>query len=287
MADNGVTAARRRATTDASAAVVDAYRVELTDELHAKLVQAFRLGATATIAAGSVGLSTRRLYVWIDRGRRHLDADSDGLPRTKYARLAIECEEARHKGDIELLASVRAQTSGRQCRTCQGIGTVRRNEAGGRANDRTLIRCPGCRGKGFVRPPDGQLALELLGRRHYEDYGRKDRHRHEVTGEGGGPVRVDVRSRAVTMDVDLAVLSPAQLAALAFGGDEVSASTAAIASATRGRLPVRRPAVVAAEAGADGDVIDAEAPTVAATAAVAAPAGVGVFGALAEVEADA
>jgi hypothetical protein len=215
------------------------------------------------------------LYVWIDRGRRHIDQDPDGLPSTKYARLAIEIDEARHKGDVELLASVRSQATGSRCRTCQGAGTVRKCDAGYRADDRTLLRCPGCRGKGYARPPDGKLALELLGRRHVDEYGRKDRHRHEVTGDGGGPVRVDVRAAAAVLDVDLATLSPAQLSALAFGGDDAPQT---IVSATRGRLPVRRETVevVGAEAASTEDQDQATSPT---------PPGPGVFGGLAEVEA--
>ena len=216
-----------------AAAALDAprpYRPRLTPEVHDKLVRVFRLGGTVEIAAGSCRLAPRTFREWTARGRADLD---EGRTETAYARLALDCEEARHKGDVALLDAVRLQAMGRQCRTCQGTGTITGLEKGDRGR---LVRCPGCRGKGYARAPDGKLALELLGRRHVGDYGKKVDQRIEITGEGGGPVRVDTRAAAVLLDATgLAALSVEQLAALAHGGTAPS-----IASATRGALPAPR-----------------------------------------------
>lgn len=220
-----------------STALADAapYAPTLTAEIHAKLVRAFRLGATTAIAAGSCRVSPRTFREWIARGRADL---AEGRAETAYARLALECDEARHKGDVELLAAVRSQATGRACRTCQGQGAIPASHNGGRADDRSLTRCPACRGKGYARAPDGKLALELLGRRHVADYGRKVDQRIEITGAGGGPVQIDTRSAAVLLDGGgLAAMSVEQLAALGYGG---TAAPPPIASTTRGALPPPR-----------------------------------------------
>ena len=102
-----------------------------TPDTHAKLVRAFRLGATIKIATGAAGVSLRVYDSWIQRGRAELAIDPGGAVTTPLARLAMECDEARHRGDVELLASVRAQATGIRCRTCQGEGTVRGHQVDG------------------------------------------------------------------------------------------------------------------------------------------------------------
>lgn len=194
----------------------------LTPQVHDGIVKALRLGATIKIAAGSVGVGVASYYQWLARGR----ADIEAGEASRFADFAEAVRGASHRGDVELLASVRLQTKGRQCRACGGQGTIRAGDAGGNKGDDRRLRCDGCRGSGFAIAPDGRLALDLLGRRHPDDFGRKSRQRVEVVGDGGGPVRVDVRAAAVA--VDLNKLSPEQLAALAFGGELAAAEAEAV-----------------------------------------------------------
>lgn len=187
---------------------------DLTPEVHKAIVRGLRLGATIkmTTAAAGVGLTT--FYEWVAAGRVDLEAGVS----SRFADLADDVYQARGHGDIELLASVRHQTQGRRCRTCEGRGTLPSHQAGGRADDQRLVTCAGCKGSGFALSPDGRLALDLLGRRHPDAFGRKSRQRLEVTGDGGGVVKVAVGVAAVA--VGLAALTVDQLAALAYDGSE-------------------------------------------------------------------
>lgn len=189
----------------------------LTNDVHEGIVGALRLGATVTIACGAYGVAIPTYYQWMSRGRLDIEAGEVSI----FSEFTEAVRGASHRGDVELLASVRLQTKGRQCRACGGAGTIRAGDVNGTPTDNRRQRCDGCRGSGFAIAPDGRLALELLGRRHPDDFGRKSRQRIEVVGDGGGPVRVDVRAAAVA--VDLNRLSPEQLAALAFGGGEAKA----------------------------------------------------------------
>ena len=207
-------------------------------DVHTKIVRSLRLGATSKIAAGAAGVDPRVFHAWITRGR----ADLAAVVETPHARFALDCDTARARGDVELLAAVRAQATGIRCRACGGEGVVRRSQAGGREDDNTVLRCVGCYGSGFARKPDGRLALELLGRRHARDYGRKEHATLEVTGDGGGPVAVavDVQALAATATIDLAGLSVEQLQALAFGDGDGGGKELEGPPAARAALPMRR-----------------------------------------------
>ena len=214
----------------------------LTPETAAEIVRAFRLGATVKIAAGAAGVNEATFYRWMTEGRRDAEAGESSIFRD----FCDEVNRARNRGDLELLASVKGTTQGRRCPTCQGRGAVPSHEVGGRADDQRLVRCPACKGSTFSTAPDGRLALDLLSRRHPADYGRQDNHRHEVTGDGGGPVRIDVRAIAAAVDLDAIArtLGAGDLDALAWDGDEV----AAIEDSARRALPARRDAVDAVDA---------------------------------------
>ena len=212
----------------------------LTPEVHAAIVRAMRLGAPVKVAAGVAGVSEGSYYQWMATGR----ADVEAGEVSRFSKFSNAVGSARHRGDVELLASVRGQTQGRQCRTCAGSGTLRSCDAGGRENDQRLVTCAGCKGSGFATTPDGRLALDLLSRRHPESFGRKQRHEH--TGAGGGPVRHDVRVAAVA--VDLAAMSVEQLAALAWSDDDQAALLDGPAAA---QLPPARAARAAKRIGAD------------------------------------
>jgi len=224
----------------------------LTDQTSADIIRALRLGATIEIACGAAGVGVTSFYRWTAQGRTDDEAGEPSIFRDFWK----ATEHARHRGDLELLASVKGQTQGRQCRTCAGSGTLRNEDAGGRAGDRRLVTCAGCKGSGFATTPDGRLALELLSRRHPEAFGRKDKHRHEHTGKGGGPVRVDVVT--VAAQVDLVSLSAEQLAALAYGGADTPAVTASALPPAR-RLGADVIEAEAVEAKAEAEAVEAEA----------------------------
>jgi len=239
----------------------------LTPEVHDGIVGALRLGATVKIATGANGVSEGAYYGWMARGRADIEEGEISI----FSKFTKAVRGASHRGDVELLASVRLQTKGRQCRACGGQGTIRAGDVNGTPTDNRRQRCDGCRGSGFAIAPDGRLALDLLGRRHPDDFGRKSRQRVEVVGDGGGPVRVDVRAAAVA--VDLNQLSPEQLAALAFGAEGGKAIEVA-------------PTVPALGARRSAHVIDAEpAPTT--EAAPRRTLGEGLAAAVVEVAAEA
>lgn len=249
---------------------------DLSPTVSEQIITAIRLGATVEIAAGSVGVTTADYYDWTARGRSDIDAGRDTL----LARFVEACRTERHAGDIELLASIRRRCTGTACLACKGRGISPADQAGGRAGKKHLIRCPGCRGTGWATQPDGRLALELLGRRHSMAYGRKDRHHHEVTGEGGGPVRVNVRAVAATMTADLGALTGPELVKIAYGEGASGAASVVELPTARALLP-RRDVIDAVEAAAiDGaPVVDA---TVEAVAVDGGPRGPAVFEGLAE-----
>ncbi len=209
----------------------------LTPDVHKALVRALRLGATVKMATAATGVGLSTFYQWVAKGRADFEAGETSI----FTDLVDAVYQAKGHGDIELLASVRHQTQGRKCRTCEGRGTLPSHQAGGRADDARLVTCAGCKGSGFALSPDGRLALDLLGRRHPDAFGRKSRQRVEVTGDGGGPVRVDVAVAAIAMG--LVELSVDQLAALAYDGSEPERVP---------RLGAALPAI------AGRDVIDAE-----------------------------
>jgi hypothetical protein len=209
----------------------------------AEIVRAMKLGATVQIAAGAAGVSEGAFYDWMARGR----ADAAAGETTIFSDFSEAIDRARHTGDLQLLASVRGTTQGRRCPTCQGAGAMAAHLVGGRADDTRLVRCPACKGSTFATAPDGRLALDLLSRRHPEAFGRKDQRRVEVSGEGGGPVRVDVRAIAATIDLGaVGSLGVDELTALAWNDD---AEVEAVPS--RAALPARAVVEVAeGEAGA-------------------------------------
>ena len=189
------------------------------------VLRALSLGGTIAMAARASGVDRRTIYRWLERGQADLDAGLD----TEHAAFLVEVEKAKGRGDLQLLASVAAQTQGRRCRTCAGSGSLRARDAGGRPDDNRLVRCSACKGSGFATLPDGRLALDMLARRYPADFGLEARHRIEHTGEGGGPIQLDTRVAAVA--VDLVDLDPAQLAALAYGALDQAAEPPLLAEA--------------------------------------------------------
>ncbi len=190
----------------------------LTSEMHAFLVGAVTISATDKIAALAAGISPKTLTEWLRAGRADIEAGEESV----FADLVMDLNKGRGRGSLSLLKSVHTQIKGKRCVVCQGRGAMPACELGAAANNTTLTRCPACGGTGQQIKGDGRLALEMLGRKHPETYGRKDR--HEITGPTGGPVVVDVQHTAATAAVDLSTLSAAELAALA--GATVAESTA-------------------------------------------------------------
>lgn len=218
----------------------------LTPEVHKELVKAIQLGATVKIATRAAGVSDTAYYQWLARGRADIELGDD----TIFSQFTADIERASGKGDVELLSAVRVKTQGTRCPTCRGRGAVPASEVGGAPDDHRYRRCPACYGSGFGTTPDGKLALDFLARRHPEDYGRKDNKRHVITGPQGGPVQVDVRAVCVALDV--AAMSPAQLAAMAYSRPEQIE--------TKATLPPRRQL--------SADVLEADAALEAAAASV-------------------
>lgn len=173
---------------------------KLTDEVQAKVVRVVKMGGSLAMAARHAGVSTEAIYEWMRRGEGHDHRRGGGA---RYVRFAQAVRQAEGDGDAELLASVRAQVVGLECKAC---------ENGILVTDEGPERCPACKGTGYAAKPDGRLSLDVLARRHPTHFARKDRMQVEQKVEG--TVRVDVQVQALTMS--LQALDASQLAALAW-----------------------------------------------------------------------
>ena len=175
---------------------------KLTPETRALLVGALGKGAPIKTACAVAGVSRAAYSEWIQRGKGE-HPDRPATP--EYADFVDEVESAIGHGDMSLIGSLRETVAGRQCKACVDGSTVDEKER--------PIQCPACRGTMMAIKPDGRLALSVLERRHPEFRKPEPTMRVEqhITGS------VDINVTALTMD--LATMTPAQLAALA-GGEE-------------------------------------------------------------------
>ncbi len=176
----------------------------LTPEVHKTLVTAIGAGAPIKTACFAAGIAVGIYCEWVQRGR----GEHPTRPWRKiYADLAEAVERAKARGDLELIDSVRRSVRGRKCATCGTKGSIA-NAEGNR------VRCPACAGDGMAIRPDGRLALKVLACRHEEfREPREAKVTVEAQVEVSGHVEIEVRATALTLD--LAAMSPEQLAALA------------------------------------------------------------------------
>lgn len=78
---------------------------KLTPQVHERIVEAIRMGASHRMAAGVAGIPEAVLKEWLQRGRGR-DQGRPCLPI--YAALAADVQRASEMGDLELIAKVRA-----------------------------------------------------------------------------------------------------------------------------------------------------------------------------------
>lgn len=155
-------------------------RSQLTDEIHRRLVEGYKLGGKVKEIALYAGISTDMLYSWLARGRNYNDhLEMSGVPiagEHVYWLLWQDCEHA--KAETRLSAT----------------GAIKKAWVGG----------------------DWRAALAYLERTDPQEWGRVNR--VEMTGADGGPLRVaDVTetetrlAESVRLAVEKASLAAAEL----------------------------------------------------------------------------
>jgi transposase-like protein len=142
-------------------------RSKLTPEIHDRIVNAVRAGATFNAAAGAAGISERTLYNWIN------EAEEPNAPSWKVQFLQ-DLYRARDELEVRVVA-----------------GSVMKAAMGGYVVKRVTRRKP----DGTVEeeeqtaPADGRVGLEILARRFWDrGWGRQPT---EVSGPGGGAIQVE------------------------------------------------------------------------------------------------
>lgn len=146
-------------------------KTKLTPERHARIIEAIDAGATMEAAAGAAGVDESTLYRWLQ------DAQKPDAPPWKR-KFCEDVSRARDRLEVRVATEsvLRAAVGGyvvkRVTRTRRD-GTVEHEEQ--------------------IAPADGRVGLEFLGRRFPERWGK----RTEVSGPGGGPMRVEVSGSAI------------------------------------------------------------------------------------------
>jgi hypothetical protein len=153
-----------------------------------RAVEAFRSGAFMQDAAARIGWPVATLRQWLKVGAEAVSAVAQGKVRahelTPHQRQCAELHQRTVRAETDarmmMLALVQQQAAGGHTRTETTIRTVN-----GQATETTT--------RTIVAAPDARAASWLLAHRWPEDFARRS---IEVTGAGGAPIEVDVRSAA-------------------------------------------------------------------------------------------
>lgn len=171
-------------------------RSKLTPEVHDRIINAVRAGATFEAAAGAAGIAEWTLYRWLQ------EAEADGAPAWKRA-FREDLYRARDELEVRVVA-----------------GSVMKAAMGGYVVKRVTRRKPDgtIEEEEQTAPADGRVGLEILARRFWDrGWGRQPT---EVSGPGGGAIQVE-HSASIG---ELAQRLHAELAAIDGGvGDVVEA----------------------------------------------------------------
>jgi hypothetical protein len=156
----------------------------LTRERHKDIVGLVEAGNHMYTAAAAAGIGPSTLYQWLHLGREATAAVAKGEPLTAQARAYAEFADA----------VVRA----RAIADARAVAVIERVMAGGSliSEEETVHPDGAVTTKRTYTPPDGRLALETVGRRSPDLWGRNGVTRVEMTGADGGPIEV-VEERTV------------------------------------------------------------------------------------------
>lgn len=83
---------------------------KLTPELHEALIKMLRTGCTNDVAAEAVGISTRALRLWLQKGEEASAKRDDGekvaAHEVRYIKLAEDVRKARSEAEVRAVATI-------------------------------------------------------------------------------------------------------------------------------------------------------------------------------------
>jgi hypothetical protein len=185
----------------------------LTDEIQDKIVETLRAGVQYEVAAQRAGVSERVIWDWINKGQVIADSleNSDTFvpseTELKYLRFLRAITEAR--AEVETIAAgtlLKAGTVGLEYKVKEWVPPKYDDKGNETAKGYYVERVT-------KLSPDPKHLTFLLERGFHRRWGR--RQAIELTGEEGGPIKVEQKSIAVQLNAQLDQIRERELAAAA------------------------------------------------------------------------